>query len=313
MKIVNGSNRVIMAPFGGTLITIMPKNVSGDLVANKELVRAIITSGKISEVGLVTYSSAELQLINEVSGAAPFIHDDIDEAINKLIPGGIKPIVEQKVISGGETVLVQTEEVGSESAVTPTEPVTEVKELVEQNETLKIEKKKLSEQIAALVSDKKNLADKVAELNAQIVKVSDNEELEKKVNDLTATKKSLEGLLEQAQESNAKLTEELEKQKTETAKLLKSAGDKSNTQEEELTKLRSQIAEQAAALKKKDEELATKGSSADADKTIEELTSKLNEANAGLERFRKILNNTVKTNNLTWDAKGEQYVPSPVE
>lgn len=312
MKIINGSNRVIMAPFGESMITIMPKNVSGDVVASKELVRAIITSGRTNEVGLVTYSSAELQLINEVSGAAPFIHEDIDKAINKLIPEGVKPVIEQRVIQGGETVLVQTEQVSpeteAETSITDSE---EIKSLVEASENMKIEIKKLKERNVFLEKSKADLEEQISSLKNQEQPTVDVEEYETKITQLKATNSNLEKLLNEAQTENAKLTESVEKLKTENGKLQKSSTDSSSKKDEEIAKLKSQIAEQASTISRLETVEAKNSDDSDSQKVIDDLTKKLEEANAGFERFRKLLNNTVKANELSWDAANERYIKMP--
>lgn len=306
MKIINGSNRVIMTPFGNSLLTIMPHNVSGDVVASRDLVRAIITSAKVNEVGIVTYSSAELSLINEISGAAPFIYDDLDTAITKLIPGGVEP-VEQRVIQGGETVLVQTESSkNDEKKDTPEE----IQTLVNSIEELKKKVSSLQAELSAEKSTNSQLNDTIQNLKLQLTDQQDAEELNKKVLDLQATNKNLEKLLSQSQDENAKLTESIETYKKDAAAALKKASTNDSAKDEEIAKLKAQISEQAAMLKSLEEKAANNDNSTDLESKLSEMEANLKEANVGLEKFRGLLNNTVKNNNLVWDAKKGYYVPA---
>ena len=271
MKIVNGSNKVLMLPLGGTMMTIMPKSVSGDIVASKALVTAAITTASVKELGLVTYSAAELQLINEVSGAAPFIYQDLEDATTKLLPEGEAPIVEQRVVQGGETVAIATERVGGVPSSANLEEIQSLTaQLGEQTakvETLEKESKQKSDTIQKLENE-------IKELKLTAGKAQKDPELEKKLIDLETTKGKLEKLLSEEQDKNASITKDLEEAKT----LL----SQKNQKIEEL-----QNAETASGI------------------DPEELKKAQDEA----KRFKDLLAKTVERNGLAWNAEEKAYLP----
>lgn len=298
----------------------MPHNVSGDIVPSKDIVQAVITAGQVGEIGIVAYSGAELQVINTVTGSAPFIYDSLDKAVEKLIPGGVKPIVEQRVVSGGETVMVSTEVPTTPEKQEESDGKTysaQIQLLFDQNEKLSKDNKSLTEQLAAekntVSTQKEKIAELESKLKLQIGAQTDNETLTKKVNDLIATNKNLEKMLNEQQEENAKLTTEIETLKKESSALINKGSESTAAKDKEIADLKKQIEEQKVALSKKDEELSAQdnSNSEEVEAKLKGMEDKLKEANAGLERFRGILNKTVKENGLTWDAKQGFYIPVP--
>lgn len=73
----------------GDLIQIKPGEMSNLMVASRNLICAAMSAGDPDEVGIILDGSYELEIARKISGAAPYIYTDIDEAKSKLIDPSI--------------------------------------------------------------------------------------------------------------------------------------------------------------------------------------------------------------------------------
>lgn len=308
MKVVNGSKKVILLPFGQQMINILPENISQDLVANRELVRAIIVSALPNQIGIVTYSAAELALINEVSGAAPFIYDNLETAIEKLLPEGIKPVVEQRTVIGGEVVKVEAEIQNQENTSNG-----DLQKLIEENETLK-EKVNVAE--AAAASNKQRVEQLEKELSeAKVAATQPVEDVEtkKKLQDAETVISKLQTNISDEQEKNAKLTKELEEAQKTASNYLKKISEIEASKGDENQKMMSQISEQGSVISKQNAEIESLKKQIDELSTapgesFDSIKAELEKAKSECEKFKGLLSNTVKLNGLVWNAEQQGYI-----
>lgn len=270
---------------------ILPKNVSGDVVATKQLVTAAITSLGVDQLGLVTYSAAELQVINSVTGAAPFLYQDLDDAVANLIPGGIKPVVETRIVSGGETVMQKSEEqqenpgalyADKNASKELLEAKTSLGELAEQlkekDETIKT----LNERVTSKDQEIKGLNTKITDLTAKLNAPADNSEFKKQIKNLNAT--------------IDKLTSTIDERDTEN----KNLKDKIVTLEKLVTEKSAKIDETLAAQKVAEDKAIT------LEKDYAELKQNFEKA----ANFKTILEKTRDKNNLVWSKDEGCYIPA---
>lgn len=306
MKIVNGSSSVLLLPLGGSMMPILPKNVSGDVVATKQLVTAAITSLGVDQLGLVTYSAAELQVINSITGAAPFLYQNLDDAIAKLIPGGVKPIVETRIVAGGETVMQKSEEQQENPGTLHADPnaskelleaKTSLGELAEQlkekDETIKT----LNEKVTSKDQEIKGLNTKITDLTAKLNAPADNSEHEKQIKNLNATIDKLTTNIDASDTENKKLKDKI-------ASLEKLVAEKSAKIDELAT------AEQGVDPAKLDEALAAQKVAEDKFATLEKDYAELKQNFDKAANFKTILEKTRDKNNLVWSKDEGCYIPA---
>lgn len=301
MKIVNGSEQVLMLPLGGQMMTILPKNVSSDIVASKSLVLAAITTNTPENIGLVTYSAAELQVINSVTGSSPYLYQNLEDAVSKLIPEGIQPIVETRVLDGGEAVIQSVVKVNDKTSDLEFEELSKLKSAYKFS-TDKITE--LESQIEKITKENQDLSNKLKESELTSKNQSIDADLVKKSGDLEKTRAKLESLLQDEQGKSAELTSKLDEASKliiEKNKKIEELSSYANLKEE-LDKLKDQNQNLISDLKESSDKITELSkSSVNPDE--------LDKAKRDTDNYKAILAKTVETNKLVWNGAEGCYLP----
>lgn len=88
MRIYNGTDSQLTLPFNGTgeKITIQSHSVSGNILPSTEFLSLLVTSFDYSEIALIVSGPFEINMCAGVSGAAGFVVQSIEEAIERFTP-----------------------------------------------------------------------------------------------------------------------------------------------------------------------------------------------------------------------------------
>jgi len=90
MIIVNATKTVkTILTARGDVMTIQPGGQSEMTVASGYLVRAAMKLGDPSEIGIVINGSYEMNVASQITGSAPYLYTDLQEALSKLIDPNI--------------------------------------------------------------------------------------------------------------------------------------------------------------------------------------------------------------------------------
>lgn len=90
MIIINATKTVkTILTARGDVMTIQPGGQSEMTVASSYLVRAAMKLGDPSEIGIVINGSYEMQVASQITGSAPYLYTDLQEALSKLIDPSI--------------------------------------------------------------------------------------------------------------------------------------------------------------------------------------------------------------------------------
>jgi len=86
MIIINGTkiSKSILAS-NGDIINIPPGGQSQLTIASSYLIRAAMKLGDPTEIGIVINGSYEMQVASSITGSAPYLYTDLNEALSKLI------------------------------------------------------------------------------------------------------------------------------------------------------------------------------------------------------------------------------------
>lgn len=273
-----------MVPLGAGMLTVMPHSVSGDVVATKQLVFIVISSLPIGKIGIVTFSAAELQVINSVTGAAPFLFNTLEEAVQKLIPGGVKPTKETRIINGDGSVAAQVSESASgdqapEGQGQPSaETLQQVEDLKHQLDDANASNKTLSDLVKQREARVSELEKQITELTAKVNNPQPDEASAKEIKDLKDTIAKRDEAINAEQDNNAELTSRVK----------------------ELEQLLSEKSQKVDELSKQTSEGIPK---AEYDKVVEEKA----QMESNYNNIRSILAKTVETNKMTWNKEEGVY------
>jgi chromosome segregation ATPase len=181
MIIINATKIVkTILTSNGDIMTIEPGGKSELTVASGYLIRAAMKLGDPNEIGIVIDGSYEMQIASQITGSAPYLYTDINEAMHKLIDPNVDYTAK---LDNSKNVLQLQDELAGKNA----------------------EIKKLQAEIGELNS-RLTLAE-ASDLKADLEKQVRT--LETEVKDLTSDKLRLQKQLEESQDQVAKNTETL--------------------------------------------------------------------------------------------------------
>lgn len=87
MRIYNGTKSVINLPLTESQrITVAGHSVSGDIMPNTEFLSLLVGSYDYSELALIISGPYEINMCSQVSGAAGFVVQSLEEAIERFTP-----------------------------------------------------------------------------------------------------------------------------------------------------------------------------------------------------------------------------------
>lgn len=135
MRIFNGTKAGLDIPLSGIQrLQVGPKSISGDFLPSTEFLSLLVSSYDYSEVALVVSGPYEINMCSSVSGAAGFVVQSLEEAIERFNPK--EPEVEPTKITIVEEAAKPTpeeikEEVKEEQDETMMTEPTEVEEVAE--------------------------------------------------------------------------------------------------------------------------------------------------------------------------------------
>ena len=142
MRIYNGTTRQMDLPLAGSQrISIAPKTVSGDILANSDLLSLLVTSYTTDEVALIISGPFELKVASTMPTVVNYVVQSLEEAILRFTP----PVdIEEKeeVKEENPEPEPETEEPKEESESLNVEPEPETEERPETEEPKKSKKKK---------------------------------------------------------------------------------------------------------------------------------------------------------------------------
>lgn len=181
MIIINATKIVkTILTSNGDIMTIEPGGKSELTVASGYLIRAAMKLGDPNEIGIVIDGSYEMQIASQITGSAPYLYTDINEAMHKLIDPNVDYTAK---LDNSKNVLQLQDELAGRNA----------------------EIKKLQAEIGELNS-RLTLAE-ASDLKADLEKQVRT--LETEVKDLTSDKLRLQKQLEESQDQVSKNTETL--------------------------------------------------------------------------------------------------------
>lgn len=133
MRVYNGTKSQLDLPLSGIQRITIPANaVSGDIMPSTEFLSLLVGSYDYSEIALIVSGPYEINMCAGVSGAAGFVVQSLEEAIERFAPKETAtieeavPVVEQPVVSEPETCTCEAEE-KREEVVEAIEEVEETK------------------------------------------------------------------------------------------------------------------------------------------------------------------------------------------
>lgn len=279
----------------GDLVTIKPGELSPVMVASRNLILSAINLGSPAEVGVILNSSYEMEIIKNITGAAPYIYTDTAEAQARLIDPSIDY---QGTLAADKVNLLNVEA---------------IKEKDEEIKSLKEQVKELTEKLAQS-TDNSEVADLTAKLTqanqlhkevqlerdrlkTQLLESQDQvKDLTDKVNQLRNESGSASQELTSSNEMITKLSLEKDEliKKVEVLEQKLSAVPEDNS--EELKSTVETLTNDVEQLTKSNEELTS---------TNQSLKSSLKEASEQIDFMKSEFNKACEKFKITKDDNGE--------
>lgn len=291
------------------LIQVRPGQVSEVIIASAILIRNVIKSGTPSELGIIVQGSWEFDVARSISAAHDYLYTDLMEAKSKLIDPSID--------YSGNLIAAR---INNSNAIELTKKNEEIK-------ALKTEIQNLKSQISTGSSESQvvrdNLDKKLAKLGDEFQKVqTERDRLQVQLNESQDSVKDLteklnisrnqlgtaQSELKSSSDMIDKLSNEIEAMKSES--LMNESAD------EEIAKLRSELAvlEQSKAefdfqIESKDKEIKDWDALCQRkDAEIKDLKLSLKEASSQIESMKVEFNKACEIANLQRDDDGNWYI-----